>query len=350
MNSTQVLFTASFPKVSSLGEETLLIYDKYLAKKSPAFRKWVKGFKLSYAVQAGEGLKSVENFPQHIKALVKLCENTSSRKLTLVVAGGGSVGDFGGFVASVLKRGVGLVHVPSTWLAAIDSAHGGKTALNVAGSKNQIGTFYPAQKTILVKPLLLAQPAERTFEAFSEIIKIALLQGGDFWAKFRKESEVTGDVLWKYLPQAVEGKLRIVKKDPEEKSGYRHLLNLGHTVGHVFESYYELPHGIAVNYGIDFALRWSARKGLLSAKNEEDLRSAPVSAFLLSAERDHLLSAKDSVLKKWSQLLLQDKKKNSSRKIRFIFLKKPGTSHIEEVSVDEILMEILRQKEDELHD
>lgn len=350
MKSTQVLFSTQFPKVSSLGEETLLIYDKYLAKKSPEFRKWMKGFALSYAVQAGEELKAVENFPQHIKALVKLCENSSSRKLTLVVAGGGSVGDFGGFVASVLKRGVGLVHVPSTWLAAIDSAHGGKTALNVAGSKNQIGTFYPAQKTILIKSLLMSQPAERNFEAFSEVIKIALLQGGDFWAKFRKESDVNGDVLWKYLPQAIEGKLRIVKKDPEEKSGHRHLLNLGHTVGHVFEAYYELPHGIAVNYGIDFALRWSARKGLLTAKNEEDLRAAPISAFLLSAERDELLSAKDSVLKKWSQLLLQDKKKNSARKLRFIFLKKPGVAHIEEVSVDEILMEICRQKEDDLHD
>lgn len=350
MKSTQVLFSTQFPKVSSLGEETLLIYDKFLAKKSPAFRKWAQGFKLSYAVQAGEDLKAVENFPLHIKAIVKLCENSSSRKLTLVVAGGGSVGDFGGFVASILKRGVGLVHIPSTWLAAIDSAHGGKTALNVAGSKNQIGTFYPSQKTILIKPLLMAQPPERDFEAFSEIIKIALLEGGTFWNKFRQESNVNGDVLWKYLPQAIEGKLRIVKKDPEEKSGHRHLLNLGHTVGHVLEAFYGLPHGIAVNYGIDFSLRWSARKGLLSDKNNEAVRSAPISAYLLSAERDELLSAKDSVLKKWSQLLLQDKKKNSSRKIRFIFLKKPGTPHIEEVSVDEILMEICRQKEDDLHD
>ena len=66
--------------------------------------------------------------------------------MSIAVLGGGSVGDFGGFVASIFKRGVRLVQIPSTWLAAIDSAHGGKTALNVEGVKNQIGTFYPAEK------------------------------------------------------------------------------------------------------------------------------------------------------------------------------------------------------------
>ncbi|MFS4458597.1 hypothetical protein [Bdellovibrio sp. HCB2-146] len=328
----------------------MLIYDKILAKKSKAFRQWMKSFDLSYGVQAGEELKAVENFPKHIQHLVKLCENTSSRRLTLVVAGGGSVGDFGGFVASILKRGVGLVHVPSTWLAAIDSAHGGKTALNVAGSKNQIGTFYPAKQTVLVKDLLLAQPEERSFEAFSELIKIALLEGGEFWRKLRAEKEVTSEMVWRYLPQAIAGKMRIVNKDPQEKSGHRHLLNFGHTVGHVFEAYYELPHGIAINYGLDFALKWSARQGILSAKAEEEIRTAPVSAYLLSAERDELLSARESVLKKWNQLLLQDKKKNSSRRLRFIFMKKVGQPVIKEVSVDEILMELCRQKEDELHD
>lgn len=350
MKSSQVLFTTKLPKVSSLGEETLLIYDKILAKKSKSFRQWMKSFDLSYGVTAGEDLKAVENFPRHIQDLVKICANTSNRRLTLVVAGGGSVGDFGGFVASILKRGVGLVHVPSTWLAAIDSAHGGKTALNVAGAKNQIGTFYPAKQTVLVKELLLAQPEERSFEAFSELIKIALLEGGSFWKKLRSEKSVTSEMVWRYLPKAIDGKMRIVNKDPQEKSGHRHLLNFGHTVGHILEAYYELPHGIAINYGLDFALKWSVSKGLMTAKAESEIRSAPIAAYLLSAERDGLLSTRESVLKKWSQLLLQDKKKNSSRHLRFIFLKKSGHPDIREVSVDEILMELCRQKEEELHD
>ncbi|MNL69525.1 hypothetical protein D3C87_1943950 [compost metagenome] len=97
-------------------------------------------------------------------------------------------------------------------------------------------------------------------------------------------------------------------------------------------------------------MKWSARQGILSAKAEEEIRTAPVSAYLLSAERDELLSVRESVLKKWNQLLLQDKKKNSSRRLRFIFLKKVGHPVIKEVSVDEILMELCRQKEDELHE
>src|SRR5438445_1275287 len=169
MKSSSVLFSPHFPAPKKLGEELLLIYDDVLPKKSAEFKKWMKQIPLRYAVQAGEGLKSIDLFPEHISKITALCEKASVRKLTIVVVGGGSVGDFGGFVASILKRGVRLVHLPSTWLAAIDSAHGGKTALNVGGAKNQIGTFYPATEVVLVKSLLLSQPPARTFEGFAEL-------------------------------------------------------------------------------------------------------------------------------------------------------------------------------------
>src|SRR6185295_5151716 len=114
------------------------------------FRNWLKKFPCRYGVKSGESLKDLEKFPGHCKAILQMTEKIETRPLQLIAVGGGSVGDFAGFVASTLKRGVPLIHVPSTWLAAIDSTHGGKTALNVAGIKNQIGTFKQAEKIIVV--------------------------------------------------------------------------------------------------------------------------------------------------------------------------------------------------------
>lgn len=349
MKQTMVRFAQNFPKSRDLGEELVLIHDKVLAQKSPAFRTWMKQIKLRYAVEAGEGLKSVDMFPEHIAKITALCENASVKKLTIVVVGGGSVGDFGGFVASILKRGVRLVHLPSTWLAAIDSAHGGKTALNVGGAKNQIGTFYPAAEVILVKPLLFSQPPARTFEAFGELLKIALLHGGPLWSELSKEFEVNADTLWKYLSAAINAKYKIVNKDPEEKSGIRHALNLGHTLGHVLESYYELPHGIAINYGLEFALRWSVEKKIMPVGEYDKLQRQPVAAYLLSASADQLLDVKATALKEFRRLLLNDKKKTKSETLRFVFLKKPGQVSIQEVPVDDVLVEICRQREEELN-
>lgn len=349
MKRNLLLFRQDFPPLQELGGELVLIYDQLLAKKSPSFKKWQTQFDKKYPVTAGESLKSVENFPKHIAKINQLCQGTSSRKLTLVVVGGGSVGDFGGFVASVLKRGVGLVHIPSTWLSALDSAHGGKTALNVGKTKNQIGTFYPADKTVLVKSLLLSQPEARAFEGFGELLKIAWLRGGPLWKDLSAEKSPTADVLWRYLPRAIEAKLKVVAQDPEEKSGLRHILNFGHTVGHVLESYYQLPHGIAINYGLDFALQWSQQRKILNKKETDKILSAPISSYLLSPVRDSLFSVKPTVLKSFRELLLSDKKKTSSSKLRFVFLKSPGHPIIQEVSVDEILMEILRQHEEGLH-
>jgi 3-dehydroquinate synthetase len=347
MSKSQVIFHKTLPPSSLLGEELLVIFDKTLLKVSPEFSRWIRGIEHVYSVQAGEKLKSVEDFAGHIKALTKISEKLSARKLTIVVVGGGSVGDFGGFVASIFKRGVRLVHIPSTWLAAIDSAHGGKTGLNVGGMKNQIGTFYPSAQTWIIKSLLITQPESRAFEAYSELIKIALIIGGSFWKKISGERNVDSDLIWKYLPQAIRGKQSVVAKDPQEKTGLRHVLNLGHTVGHILETQYELPHGVAINYGLTFALEWSAERGVMTSRESESLFAKPVMGFTLSASRDGLFKNNASLMKQFKKLLLGDKKKTTGSKMRFVFLAKPGKFVIQEVSADEILKEISRQQKAE---
>jgi 3-dehydroquinate synthase len=348
-SQSTLVFSNELPPVKKLGEELLLIYDQILAQKSPVFKKWSQQIALKYAVKAGEQLKDIEQFPRHIKAITKLTEQTSVKKLTIVVVGGGSLGDFGGFVASILKRGVRLIHIPSTWLAAIDSAHGGKTALNVGGAKNQIGTFYPAEQILMVRSVLMSQPEARAYEGFGELVKIALIEGGKLWNSLAKERQVNSKVLWKHLEAAVKAKYKVVAKDPEEKKGIRHVLNLGHTVGHVLESYYELPHGIAINYGLDFALRFSVQKKIMKPAEAEKIYSEPIMGFLLSPLRDDMVSIKSNDLKEYRRLLLSDKKKTKAATLRFVFVQKPGKTVIQEVGVDDLLIEICRQREEELH-
>jgi 3-dehydroquinate synthase len=346
MIKSRLYFKTELPPPSALGTENLVIYDRILAKKSKAFKKWIQHFPFNYGVRSGEALKDVKSFPEHISRIIEIAKDLPSRKFSVVVVGGGSLGDFGGFVASVLKRGVPLIQIPSTWLAAIDSSHGGKTALNVGQTKNQIGTFYPAEKIILVESLLSQQPEARLFEGFGELVKIALIDGGSFWQRLSMESQLSAKLFWKYLKPAINAKYKIVQKDPHEKLGSRHVLNFGHTFGHVLEVQGQLPHGVAVNYGLHFALKWSQHKKILRTKELDIILSAPLMKNLLSPGRDGLLASNVRYLKDVRALLLKDKKKTKSQSLRFVFLKKPGHCVIHEVLVDDILIELVRQMED----
>jgi len=342
-------YVNQWPSPKKFGDDVLLIYDR-IFDRHPKVSGWVKQFPVRYPVMSGEELKSLKKFPQHMEAILQKTQVLSSRKLKIVVLGGGSVGDFGGFVASIYKRGVELIHIPSTWLAAMDSAHGGKTALNARGAKNQVGTFYPAKDIYLVKPLLLAQPEERGFEALGELIKMALLSGGALFAKLNRVGTLNAAALWTLLPLLVKEKYKIVAKDPEEKQGIRHLLNFGHTMGHVVEAHYGLPHGVAVLAGLQFALEWSFEKGFMTQKDYLKLMQAK---FWMKAVQ----AKKKSVWKNLSMMALlserpqrfmhyleQDKKKTSSKKLRFVFLKNPGKPVIAEVPLAEIIPEIARQQ------
>ncbi|MBX3040594.1 MAG: hypothetical protein KF789_07810 [Bdellovibrionaceae bacterium] len=337
---TKIIRTSRAPWDSNWKADSLLIYDRYLLKV-PGFRGWLKRFPASYGVKAGEELKDISAFPGHLSRISRLTSEMASRRMTILVAGGGSVGDFGGFVASIYKRGVRLVHLPTTWLAAIDSSHGGKTALNVEGAKNQIGTFYPASEVYLVKPFLMAQPPERAVEATGEALKMMILKGSAFFPP-RIFTKDPSEALWTALPKLIQGKMSIVEKDPTETSGFRHLLNLGHTMGHVFEAELKMPHGLSVTYGLIFALIYSRSRRDCSEKDLAAIFSHPAwRMFLPSALHLRSLSIPPSRIR---TLLLKDKKRTSRQLLRFIFVRKMGKPFIREIGVDEILDEVARQK------
>ena len=325
------------PQLSSKGRNFCLIYDSYLTNNE-SFKAWEKHFHFSYPVKAGEDLKDINNFPQHMLELQKMLKD-SKKPITIVAAGGGSVGDFTGFVASVYKRGVPLIHVPTTYLAALDSAHGGKTALNVGNIKNQVGTFYPAEKIYIVKEFLKTQTEEHLRSACGELVKIAFIQDLKMYFDLQYKEAITADEFWEMLPSAIEEKYKIVAQDPEEKTGHRQILNLGHTFGHLIETQKNMPHGLAVAHGLGFALKWSHNRGIL---NKEKFK-----------EKIKIVETQTKIFTKGTETLdrglieadiKEDKKKlEGLDQLNFIFVRSSGEVSREPVTEIEFIVEAERQ-------
>jgi len=343
-----------------LKEPLLLICDEFFKKR--LILKNCPSHIFIYFVKAGEELKSVEHWPAHLS---KIQDLLGDAKLGGVIAmGGGSVGDFAGFFASVYRRGIDLYQCPTTWLAAIDSAHGGKTALNLGPYKNQIGTFKQAKTIFICKEILSLQSFELLFDGLSELFKIALIEGGRLWTKAnilayqlypitmtqgqkteknRKSLGLLFETAWDLLKPAVAGKYNIVNKDPFETRGHRQILNLGHTMGHVFELHCNLSHGAAVSYGMDFAIEYSFHKKILKKKEYEALRESPIGRCLYRANNKDIWEK--MTLQQIEQGLLKDKKRkaDTSQDLDFIFVKGIGSVQRIKVEIQEILKEVLRQ-------
>ncbi len=331
---SKLVFSDRFPSPNALAEHPILIFDSFLLKNKNT-KKWIESFPHRIEVKAGESLKQFKQFEKHFIDVLRIVEQTKIKNISLIGLGGGSVGDFVGFMASVFKRGVPLIHIPSTWLAAIDSAHGGKTALNVAGYKNQIGTFYKAEQIFLIKSLLENQPEERVYEAMGEVLKTVLLNGGALWKKTRNQSSFSKTTLWKILPDLIAYKYKIVNQDPYETKGIRFFLNFGHTFGHVLESIHQLPHGVAVNYGLRLALDFSLQKKILSQKEYDQINNNELIIKYLFSSVDAI-----NLIKKTPKLekhLLQDKKSSEKNKIRFVFLRKIGKPVVKVMTTQELI-------------
>jgi shikimate kinase/3-dehydroquinate synthase len=179
-----------------------------------------------------------------------------TRSDLVVALGGGVVGDLAGFCAATYQRGVRYVQVPTTLVAQVDSAYGGKTGVDLPEAKNYVGAFHqPA--AVICDPLTLSTlPLEEVAAGSAEVIKTGLIAGGALWDALAGGAEVTDvDV----ITRCVLAKLRIVAQD-ERDSGLRQLLNLGHTVGHAIETatgYARYRHGEAVGLGLLAELRLS---------------------------------------------------------------------------------------------
>jgi 3-dehydroquinate synthase len=304
--------------------------DKNVRRKPDVVRLLRVPNSVSVVVDSGEKLKSIKMASTILGKIEMKIAQESVDRIVFVAVGGGSVGDFVGFLASVYKRGVKLVHVPTTWLSAIDSAHGGKNALNGESSKNQLGTVYPADEIFLIGNILKTQPLQNVLSGWGECLKIAYIQGGDLWEKIvNAKSASHAEVIFQNIDALVAAKMRVVKQDPYEKTGVRRVLNLGHTVGHALETLASLPHGQAVLFGM-YAEMEMAISMELSLENKNKKALEVLNGFCGPISKKYSAT-------KWSRALLRDKKNVGAGVIEWVVPVRPGQTTLHKSSVAKII-------------
>ncbi|MGA3169673.1 MAG: 3-dehydroquinate synthase [Chthoniobacteraceae bacterium] len=217
-------------------------------------------------VPAGERAKSLEEAERICERMI---EAGLDRKGWVVALGGGVIGDLAGFVAAIYYRGVAYVQAPTTIVAQVDSAVGGKTGVNARNGKNLIGAFHQPRLVIADTDTLATLPEREFNEGFAEVIKHGAIRDRgllDAVAKLER-----GD-LAEIIRRNVEIKARIVAADEQERTGERALLNFGHTIGHAIEAaagYGRLLHGEAISLGLVAACRLSVAKAGLDPAEAE---------------------------------------------------------------------------------
>ena len=212
----------------------------------------------------GEAYKSLDSLNQII---TQLLERKFSRTCMLIALGGGVIGDLTGFAAACYQRGVKFIQIPTTLLAQVDSSVGGKTAVNHPIGKNMIGAFHQPH-TVFSDTSVLATLSDREFAAgLAEIIKYGLIRDEKFFYWLEENinplMERDNQVLAYAIERSCVNKAEVVAED-EKETGYRAILNLGHTFGHAIEtalSYKEWLHGEAVGCGMLMAADLSKRLG-----------------------------------------------------------------------------------------
>ena len=209
------------------------------------------------AIKPGEAAKNIASAEWVLR---RMAEAGIGHGDLVAAVGGGVVGDLGGFCAAVYQRGIGHVQVPTTLVAQVDSAYGGKTGVDLPEGKNYVGAYHQPSAVLVDPAALDSLPAAERAAGYAEVVKTALIAGGPLWARVREGREPDDEIILGCL----RTKLAVVAED-ERDSGRRQVLNLGHTVAHAIEAatgFARFRHGEAVGIGLLVALRLSGRDAL----------------------------------------------------------------------------------------
>lgn len=214
-------------------------------------------------IKATDTHKNLDTLSQVWQAL---SNGGATRHSLMINLGGGMVTDLGGFAASTFKRGIDFINIPTTLLAMVDASVGGKTGINFGGLKNEIGVFSDSRFVIINTQFLDTLDHDNICSGYAEMLKHGLISDERTWAELVTFDLDTPDLsqLQRMVAESIKVKERIVETDPHEH-GIRKALNLGHTMGHAFESFAmrrgtPILHGYAVAYGLISELYMSARK------------------------------------------------------------------------------------------
>ncbi len=257
-----------------------------------------------------------------------LLQARCERGTTLIALGGGVVGDIGGFAAAVYQRGVPFIQVPTTLLAQVDSAVGGKTAINHPLGKNMIGAFYQPRVVVADTDTLQSLPARELAAGLAEVIKYGFIRDLEFleWIEAHLDRLLARDstTLAYAVEHSCRNKAQVVALD-ERESGVRALLNFGHTFGHAIEAgtgYGTWLHGEAVAAGMVLAARLSHRMGYIGENDVDRVISILARAGLPVA-------APDLGRERYLELMGHDKKVEGG-KLQFVLLKQIGSAFVSE--------------------
>jgi 3-dehydroquinate synthase/shikimate kinase/3-dehydroquinate synthase len=328
IGSNLVSNISNIAKNNSLNfKKCLLVIDKNISSKiiTKVKKSLIKKNLTMYFFKASEKNKSQNSVN---KILEILLSKNFSREDCLVSVGGGITGDISGFAASLFKRGLKFINIPTTLLSQVDSSIGGKTGINTRYGKNLIGSFYQPNLVISDIEFLKTLPKRELICGYGEILKHSLIANKKFFNFLDKNSskifKLSSSHIKKVIFESCKIKKQVVEKDEKEK-GLRKILNFGHTFAHAFEATLgysnKLNHGEAVILGIKTALNFSLKNKIIN-KKEYSLIVNHIIKSHLPSDINKFFEAKD--LNKILSFMLKDKKNNSD-KISLVLLKKIGS-------------------------
>ena len=311
-------------------KKCLLVVDKKIPKKMILkIKTSLRNKKIFlHFIQANEANKNQKNSNKIIEFLLK---KNFSREDCLISVGGGITGDLSGFAASLFKRGLKFINIPTTLLSQVDSSIGGKTGVNTVFGKNLIGNFYQPKLVIIDSNFLKTLPKREIICGYGEVLKHSLILKKNFFdflnKNFNNILNLKNPYIEKTIYESCKIKKIIVEKDEKEK-GIRKILNFGHTFAHSYEASLgfskKLNHGEAVLLGMNTALKFSLKNNLLKKSEFFSIRKH-FEKMNLPYDIKNYFSYKD--LDRILKFMTKDKK-NISNKINLILLQKIGTTII----------------------
>ena len=327
-------------------KKCLLIIDQNISKKIVSkIKQSLNKKKLSvYIFKASEKNKNQNSVNKILDILLK---DNFSREDCLISIGGGITGDISGFAASLFKRGLKFINIPTTLLSQVDSSIGGKTGVNTKYGKNLIGSFYQPDLVISDIQFLKTLPKREIICGYGEILKHSLIANRKIFKYLNKNSDkilnLSSPFIEKTIYESCKIKKNVVEKDEKEK-GLRKTLNFGHTFAHAYEASLgyskRLNHGEAVILGMKTALNFSLKNNLLKSK-EHNLIIKHISNSNLPSKISKFFNLKD--LGKILSFMLKDKKNNSD-KISLVLLKKIGSPLINKEYTKKIVANFLKNE------
>lgn len=321
--SVDYYFNADFASLENLvpKENTVIVTDENInAKHQRKFKGWK-----NIVIKAGEQYKVQATVDEIIQQLIDL---GADRKTILVGVGGGVITDITGYVAGVYMRGIKCGFVPTSILAMVDAAIGGKNGIDVGLYKNMVGLIRQPEFLLYDFSLLKSLPKEEWVNGFAEVIKHACIKDAPMF-KLLEENNLTYfqkdlTALAKVIQRNALLKTKVVISD-EFESGERKLLNFGHTIGHAVENLYKIPHGHAVSIGMGVACKISEQ--VTGFKNTERV----VGVLKKYGLPPQFAFDKDETFR-----ILKSDKKKDSQSISYIVLDKIGKASIVSLSFNEI--------------